>query len=101
MKLDEPPTAAFTLIEFSKASLVRILSIVKFSFTIFTILLPLNCAITLFLESAAGMAAPPDNVNPKDSTIQALRLAVPKVIQFPILRLIQLSANSQSSYVIL
>src|SRR5690349_22055663 len=46
------------------------------------------------------MAAAPLNVNPNASTIQAIVDAVPIVIQWPILLLIQLSANSQSSCVI-
>src|SRR5688572_9921601 len=100
MKLEEPPTAALTMMAFSKASLVNILSMVKFSFTISTILLPLNCANTFFLESAAGIATAPDKVSPNDSTMQAMVLAVPIVMQWPMLRLIQLSANSHSSCVI-
>ena len=86
---------------FSNASLVSILSIVKSSFTICTILLPVSCAITFFLESAAGIADAPDKVSPSDSTIQAIVLAVPIVIQCPMLLLMQLSATSQSSWVIL
>src|SRR6185436_10145067 len=55
---------------------------------------------TFFLESAAGIAAAPDKVKPSDSTMQAIVDAVPIVMQWPMLRLIQLSANSQSCCVI-
>ena len=57
-------------------------------------------AKTFFLESAAGMAEAPDNVRPKDSTMTAMVDAVPMVMQWPTLLLMQLSAYSQSSCVI-
>ena len=77
----EPPTAAFITIEFSNAFRVRIFDSFKSSFTISTILLPLNCAITFFLASTAGIVAAPGNVNPNASTMQAMVEAVPMLIQ--------------------
>ncbi len=100
-KLDEPPTAELAIMAFSNASRVSILSIVRFSLTISTILRPLSCAITFLRLSAAGIAAAPLRVSPRLSTITAMVLAVPMVMQWPILRLMQLSANSHSSWVIL
>ena len=43
--------------------------------------LPESCANTLRRESAAGMAALPGNVRPKDSTIHAIVEAVPMTAQ--------------------
>ena len=76
-----PPTAAFTLMAFSNAGRVSIFDRRRSSFTISTILLPDRWASTFFLESTAGIAAAPGRVSPSDSTIQAMVLAVPIVIQ--------------------
>ena len=99
MKLVEPPIAAFTTIEFSIASLVRIFESFMSSFTISTILLPESWAITFFLASTAGMAAAPGNVNPNASTMQAIVDAVPIVMQWPALRATPISASRISSAV--
>jgi len=100
MKLVEPPTAALTLMAFSKAFLVRISDNLSSSFTISTILLPESWARTFRLASAAGMAAFSGRESPNASTIQAIEEAVPITAQWPWLRHIPASAIFSSSSVI-
>ena len=97
IKLVEPPTAAFTTMAFSNASLVRILESFKSSFTISTILLPDSWANSFFLESTAGMAAAPGSVSPNASAMQAMVDAVPMVMQCPALLATPISASMMSS----
>lgn len=82
MKFVEPPIAALTMMAFSKDLLVRMSEGFRSSWTISTIRLPDNCAITLRRESAAGMAALCGNDSP-NSIMQAMVEAVPITAQCP------------------
>src|SRR5690606_11958663 len=97
IKLVEPPTAALVTIAFSNAFLVKILDMVKSSFTISTIRRPDNCCITFLRESAAGMDEKPGSVKPNASHMVPMVEAVPIVLQCPILLAAQISASCIAS----
>ena len=85
MPLVEPPIASNTRIAFSKASAVKILSIVKPSLAICTAQVPVSSAIRMRSAVTAGGVAPPGTVIPNASEIQAIVLAVPMTEQVPTL----------------
>jgi hypothetical protein len=80
-KLVDPPMAAFTLIAFSNACPCKYIGWFKIFFYHIYYPEPDNCASTLRLESAAGIAALFGNDKPRDSTIQAIDEAVPITAQ--------------------
>ncbi len=98
--LVEPPMAALVRIAFSKASRVRILEIVRSSWTISTMRRPAMRASTLRRASTAGIAALPGRPMPSASTMHAIVEAVPMVMQWPWERCMQPSASWKSSSVI-
>ena len=81
----EPPIASNTRIAFSNASAVRILSIVRPSFAIWTAQVPVSSATRIRSAVTAGGVAPPGTVMPRASEIQAIVLAVPMTEQVPTL----------------
>ena len=91
-----PPMAASVRIAFSKASRVRICESFWSSWTICTMRRPACRASTLRRPSTAGYAALPGSPTPSASTIDAIVLAVPIVMQWPWLRCMQLSASKKS-----
>ena len=96
----EPPMAAFVRIAFMKALRVRMWLGRRSSFTICTMRRPVRCAMTRRRLSTAGIAALPDSVMPSASTMLAMVLAVPIVLQEPGERLIDASASTNSAAVI-
>jgi len=96
----DPPIAAFVRIAFSKASRVRILSIVTSSRTISTMRRPARCASTCRRASTAGIAALCGRPMPSDSTIDAIVDAVPIVMQWPRERFMHDSASMNSCWLI-
>ena len=95
--LVDPPIPANTRIAFSNAARVRICDMRKSCLTISTARRPAWRARTLRRPSTAGIAALPGKPMPSASTIEAIVLAVPMVMQCPCERCIQLSASTNSS----
>ena len=91
--------AALVRMAFSNASFFKMSDGFRSSFTICTIRRPVSCAITLRRLSTAGMAALPDSAMPKASAIEAMVDAVPIVLHDPGERLIEASASTNSSLV--
>ena len=91
--------AAFTLMAFSIAWRVRILDMTRSSCTMSTMRRPAIRASTLRRPSTAGKAALPGKPMPSDSTMLAMVLAVPMVMQWPWLRCMQPSASLKSCMV--
>ena len=85
MPLVDPPIASKTRMAFSKASAVKILSIVNPSFAICTAQVPVSSATRMRSAVTAGGVAPPGTVIPSASEIQAIVLAVPITEQVPTL----------------
>ena len=98
--LVEPPTAALAKIAFSKLSRVTTLEKRRSSSTISTIRFPVKCAKAMRRASTAGNAALVGRLMPIASTIEAMVLAVPIVMQTPFERLIPDSAAMKSCKVI-
>ncbi len=98
--LVDPPIAALTLIAFSNASLVMILSGVTSFSTRSTMTCPARCAVSYRRESTAGQDAEYGSCMPSASAIDAIVDAVPIVMQCPSERDMHPSANAHSSCVI-
>ena len=92
-----PPIAASVRIAFSNASRVRMLDSTWSACTISTMRRPAMRASTLRRPSTAGNAALPGRPTPSASTMHAIVLAVPIVMQWPWLRCMQLSASRKSA----
>ena len=95
--LVEPPIAASVTIAFSKAARVRTVDSRWSSWTMSTMRRPAMRASTLRRPSTAGYAALPGSPSPSASTMHAIVLAVPIVMQWPWLRCMQLSASKNCS----
>ena len=91
-----PPIAAKVRIAFSNASRVKMCESFTSSCTNCTMRLPASRASTLRRPSTAGYAAFPGKPTPNASTMLAMVLAVPIVMQWPWLRCMQLSASKKS-----
>ena len=92
--------AALVRIAFSKAWRVKIFDIFRSCSTISTMRRPLICASRLRRVSAAGMAAFSGSDIPSASTMLAIVLAVPMVMQWPLERCISDSAAVKSAWLI-
>ena len=97
MKFVDPPMAAFTLMAFSSDFRDTMSDGRTPSRTSSTMRLPARWARFLRRTSEAGMAAPAGKVSPRVSTMQAMVEAVPMVMQWPSLRVMQPSASRNSS----